>query len=133
MFLIIVIAASSTPKSNQSTGSTSSSTVATQNNDMQIGDDGYLRLPGITDTKQVICLGNTKDDANQISKALAAKDFVGILEIPGAFCVGNGSQAKLIDKDFPLRRVRITKGINDVDSDKVGLSGWLPYEWVVKN
>jgi hypothetical protein len=75
----------------------------------------------------------TKADESKITKALIAGDFSGILEIPGAFCVGNGSKVKLIEKDFPLRRVRIIQGVNQVDSDKVGLSGWLPYEWVTKN
>ncbi len=99
--------------------------------EMAVGQEGYLRLPGISDPSQVICLGSTKEEANQITKSLLAKDFLGILEIPGAFCVGNGSRALLIEKSFPLRKVRITAGVNEVDSDKVGQSGWLPLEWVV--
>jgi len=105
--------------------------VAVDINDMQVGDDGFLRIPDVSDPKQVICLGATKDEAGQITSALLIKDYIGILELPGAFCVGNGSKIKLLEKDFPYRRVRIIEGINEVDTDKFGLSGWLPLEWVV--
>jgi len=112
--------------------SPSSPATQTQPTDnMKVGQEGFLRLPGVTDSTQIICLGSTQDEAGQIGKSLLAKDVLGIVEIPGAFCVGNGTKALLIDKSFPWRKVRITKGVNKVDSDKVGLSGWLPMEWVV--
>lgn len=129
--LIVILLNVVSSKNNQKTSQTIIPVV--QNNDMQIGDDGYLRLPGITDSAQVICLGTTKDDANKIGKVLVAKDFMGLLEIPGAFCVGSGSKIRLIDIDFPYRKVKIIQGVNKVDSDKIGLAGWLPFEWVVKN
>ncbi len=100
-------------------------------NNMEVGQEGFLRLPGNNDASQVICLGETKDDYNKINKALAAKDFLGILEIPGAFCVHNGSKVLLIDKDFPACRVRVVQGVAEVDKDKVGMSGYVPYEWVM--
>jgi hypothetical protein len=131
ILLIIMIAIGISSDNNQK--ATPSNTAQPQNDNLQIGDNGYLRLPNTTDPSQVICLGTTKDDADKIGKALLAKDFMGLLEIPGAFCVGNGSQVKLIEKDFPYRKVRIIQGINKVDSDKIGLVGWLPFEWVVKN
>ncbi len=98
----------------------------------QIGETAYLRLPGISDPTQVICLGTTKEEFDQIGKALSANDFAGIMEIPGAFCLSNGTQVKVIDSDVGLRRVRIIKGIRKVDADKVLLSGWTAKEWVVR-
>ncbi len=98
---------------------------------LRAGQEGYLRLPGITDKTQVICLGRTKDDADAISKSLLAKDYLGILEIPEAFCVGNGTKILFLERSLLLSRVRILQGVNEVDQDKFGLSGWLPFEWVV--
>jgi len=97
----------------------------------KIGDNAYLRLPNITDPEQVICLGSTKEDYDQITKALLAKDYIGILEIPGAFCVSNGTKVQVIDSDVFIRKVRIMEGVRDVDKDKVFLSGWTAGEWVV--
>ncbi|KKQ26941.1 MAG: hypothetical protein US42_C0018G0015 [Candidatus Magasanikbacteria bacterium GW2011_GWC2_37_14] len=115
-------------------GSTTSTSAEVQNdNNLQVGQDSYLRLPNISDPGQKICLGTTTDDADKITKAMLANDFLGLLEIPGAFCVSNGTKVKLIEKDFPLRRVRIVEGVNKIDSDKVGLSGWVPLEFVVTN
>ena len=131
IFFIIIITNITSRNSTSSESQINSS--SSLSNDLQIGDEGYLRLPGILDPTQVICLGTTKDDANAITKATMANDYMGLLEIPGAFCVGNGSQIKFIERSFPLNKVRIVKGVNEVDSDKIGLSGWLPYEWVVKD
>ncbi len=136
--IVIGIASSSKDSARQKSaeiqnGNQPATTAATGGDweSMKVGDQGYLRIPGYDGTDQNICLGKTKDDAEAIGKALAAKDFLGLLEIPGAFCVGNGSKVQLIDKSFPYRRVRILAGVNDVDKDKVGLSGYLPAEWVV--
>ena len=104
----------------------SASPVATSNTTVDI------RLPNNTDTTQKICLGTSKDDADKISKALLAKDYLGLTEIPGAFCVSNGTPALLIEKSFPLRKVRITGTISKIDGDKFGKSGWLPMEWITK-
>lgn len=98
---------------------------------LSVGDEGYLRLPDTTNANQNICIGTTKKDADAITKVLLAKDYFGLLNIPGAFCVGNGSKIKLIEKDFPYRKVRILAGVKEVDKDKVGLSGYVPAEWVV--
>ncbi len=134
-FILYTIGCSSDKNSNQPVQQPQVNQPQVQNNvsvnDLQIGQEGYLRLPGNDDKEQVICLGKTKDDADAISKALIKKDFMGLLEIPGAFGVGNGSRVLLIERDFPLRRVRILEGVNDVDKDKVGLSGWVTRELVV--
>jgi len=99
---------------------------------MVVGDNGYIKLPNDSDAAHKICLGETIDDAKQISKALSAKDYLGLLEIPGAFCVSNGTHALLIEKSFPWRKARITGTITKIDEDKFGMSGWLPMEWVTK-
>lgn len=139
--IIIGIASSSTDSArqksaeikNQNSGQPASQATTSGGDweSMKVGDQGYLRIPGYVGADQNICLGKTTKDAEAIGKALLAKDFLGLLEIPGAFCVGNGSKVQLIDKSFPYRRVRILAGVNDVDKDKVGLSGYLPAEWVV--
>lgn len=100
-------------------------------NDVKVGQEGYLRLPGNDDQTQVICLGETKEDFNEINKSLVAKDFMGIINNSGAFCVHNGSKVLVIDKDFPARKVRVLKGTKPVDQDKVGLAGYVNYEWVL--
>jgi len=111
---------------------TSSVANSTPIDNMVVGDNGYIKLPNDPDTTQKICLGKTIDDAKQISKALSAKDYLGLLEIPGAFCVSNGTHALLIEKSFPWRKARITGTITKIDEDKFGMSGWLPMEWVTK-
>lgn len=111
---------------------TSSVANSTPTDNMIVGDSGYIKLPNDPDTTQKICLGETIDDAKQISKALSAKDYLGLLQIPGAFCVSNGTQALLIEKSFPWRKARITGTISKIDEDKFGMSGWLPMEWVTK-
>jgi len=105
---------------------------AAEDDQVQIGDDAFLRLPGISDPEQVICLGSTKEEFEQVSKALLAKDTLGLFDLPGAFCVSNGSRVKVIDSAFGVRRVRITAGVRNVDNDKIGTSGWTAKEWVVK-
>jgi hypothetical protein len=97
---------------------------------IHIGDEGYLKLGTTTDPDQVICLGSTKEEHEQISKALIAKDYIGILEIPGAFCVGNGTKIQVIDTDYMLRRVRIIETHRDVDQDKLLMSGWVTSDFV---
>lgn len=99
-----------------------------------IGKEGYLRLPGINDSSQIICLAPTKEVYGEVSKTLQARDVTGILELTdkGVFCIGNGSKVLVIDSGFSVTQVRILAGVNDVDGDKVGRSGWTAYEWVVE-
>lgn len=96
-----------------------------------IGDTAFLRLEGISDPEQVICLGSTEEEFSQVGKSLLAKDFIGLLEIPGAFCVSNGTKVQVIDSAYGVRKVRILEGVREVDSDKVYRSGWTAMEWVV--
>lgn len=97
-----------------------------------IGDNIYLRLPNITDPTQRICLGETKADADKAMKVIVSKNYVDLLGIPGAFCVGNGSKAKLLEKGSPYDRVKILQDVDKTDKTNVGLSGWVPLEFVTK-
>ncbi len=109
---------------------------STANNSLKIGDKGYLRLPNIGDPTQVIFFAVNKDSYDQLSKSLIAKDTYGILELAQkgiVFGVSNGTEIQVIDSDMFIRKVRIIKGVRPVDDDKVGLSGWVPAEWVVSN
>ena len=125
IIFIFIVGSSGSNNSNPSPTQTSPS-------GSSISESGFLRLPNNNDPEQVICLGPTKESYNQIGKALLANDMIGLLEIPGAFCVSNGSRVKLIESSFALRRVRIETGVRPVDSDKVGMSGWVAKEFVVK-
>jgi hypothetical protein len=131
LFIIIISAATNGGGSSTPTQQPISTPTGGDWQSLVVGDDSFLRIPGITDSNQNICLGKTTKDAEAVSQALLAKDYVGLLEIPGAFCVGNGSKVKLIEKDFPYRKVRILAGVKEVDKDKVGLFGYVPAEWVV--
>ena len=95
--------------------------------EMEVGEQGYLAMPG---EAKSICLGTTKKDYDQVVEALVAQDYLGLLEIPGAFCVGQGTKVQLLEKGFVVRRVRIVGTHREVDADKFGLSGWTSSEWV---
>jgi hypothetical protein len=99
----------------------------------ELGQQAYLRLPSTEDSKQVICLAPDKETHSALQTALMAKDSIGILELTnkGVFCIGNGSKVQVIDRSSGLRRVRIISGVNEVDANKVGRSGWVAMEWVV--
>lgn len=100
---------------------------------ISIGDEAYLRLPDNNDPEQVILLAINKDDYDEVLKTLMAKDYVGILDLSNqgkAFGVHNGSKVLVIDTAVGIRKVRIVKGVNPVDEDKVGLAGWVAMEWV---
>ncbi|MEI6040030.1 MAG: hypothetical protein WCP93_01625 [Candidatus Berkelbacteria bacterium] len=99
------------------------------------GDEAYLKLPNIDDTGSAILLATDKKYLDEVTKTLINKDYMGILELAEqnkAFAVHNGSKVLVIDGTMFARRVRILQGTQPVDSDKVGLSGWVPMEWVVK-
>lgn len=100
-----------------------------------IGGEGFLRLPNTDDPEQVLFLAPTPKIYNDVSGMFLAKDFslgaMRELAAKGVFGVSNGSRIRVLDTTFTLTRVRILEGIRPIDSDKVGLSGWLPYEWVV--
>lgn len=116
-----------------SLGNKNTSTTQTIPTDkISVGDNGFLRLPSNPDPEQIICLGATKEDYEQINKAFYAKDYLGLLEIPGAFCVHNGAKILVVDRTTFSRRVRIMEVAKEVDKDKVGLAGWVQMEFVAK-
>ncbi len=99
-----------------------------------IGDDGVLRSSD--DPSGIVFLATTPDALVELTKTIIAKDAVGLLQlsIEGiAFGVTNGTRIKVIDSEVGTRRVRIIQGVNPVDQDKVGRSGWVPREWVKPN
>ena len=123
LFTIIFVAGSSTNTDTETTAPADT---------IVVGDSGFIRLPGNSDPTQKICIGETKEAADEVSKSLIAKDYIGLLLIPGVFCVSNGTPALLIEKDFPYRKVRVMGALNKVDEDKIGRAGWLPLEFVSK-
>lgn len=111
----------------------SAPTTTTATNSAQIGEIAFLRLSNTSNPESIICLGSTKEGFDEVMTSLLANDFVGLLEIPGAFCVSNGTKVQVIDSGYGVRRVRIMEGVRKVDEDKVLRSGWTAMEWVSKN
>lgn len=97
----------------------------------ELGAEGYLRISGKNDSSQVVILTEKKENYELVTKAFMAKDYEGLLEIPGAFGVSNGTKIKIIDTAFGIRRVRIIEGVREIDSDKVGRTGWTAKEFVL--
>ena len=131
-WMIISISSSdSTPA-----GSSSSSTPppAPTQNTLGTGEQGVLRMG--SDPTQIVLLATTESSFDELSKTLMANDTIGVLELGSegkVFGVTNGTKVLVIDRSFGKRKVRITEGVRAVDTDKVGLSGWVPMEWVVAN
>ena len=79
-------------------------------------------------------LATDKPSFDELTKALTANDSMGVLQLAAAgkvFGVSSGSRVLVIDRDTFTRKVRILAGVKDIDTDKVGLAGWVPFEWVV--
>ncbi|HEY4507739.1 MAG TPA: hypothetical protein VJJ47_02600 [Candidatus Paceibacterota bacterium] len=92
-----------------------------------IGEAGVLEMSG---GDGGVCLAPTKDAHKELVKVFLANDYLGLLEIPGVFCVAKGTEVTVIDSAFGLRRVRVTAAFKDVDQDKVGRPGWVAMEFV---
>lgn len=102
-----------------------------QSTSIRIGDEGFLRSSD--NPNQIVFLAVTPDAFDKLIKTILAKDSVGLLELAAegnAFGVTNGAKVKVIDTAIGRREVRILEGVKPVDQDKIGLSGWVPYEWV---
>ncbi|TSC83227.1 MAG: hypothetical protein G01um101419_137 [Parcubacteria group bacterium Gr01-1014_19] len=124
MILVIVIGSiSSSPQQSVKTQSV-----------VSIGGEGVLRSSD--DPSGTVFLATTPEALNQLTKTIIAKDAVGLLQLAiegKAFGVTNGTRIKVIDSGVGTRGVRIVQGVNPVDQDKIGRSGWVPYEWVKPN
>lgn len=135
VFIVIGIIMSALDGGHGDTSTTAAATPATpaSNEARTLGQEAFLRLPGNPDEKQVICLAPTKEVYDAYFKALSAQDYQGILDLSnqGLFCVHNGSEVKVIDTSFTLTKVRVVKGADKIDADKVGEAGWSASEWVV--
>lgn len=99
---------------------------------LNVGQRGVLHMTD--DSGQIIFIATTESAFEELSKALVAKDTMGVLELAGqgkVFGVTNGSKVLIVDRSFVKRKVRILEGVRPIDADKVGLVGWVPVEWVV--
>jgi hypothetical protein len=99
---------------------------------LHLGDEGFLKVGN--DPNQVIYLATDDKAFDELTKVLLSKDEYGLLELAmqgKVFGVTNGTKVKVIDRAFARRKVRIIQGAKPIDADKVGLSGWVPIEWVV--
>lgn len=104
--------------------------------DVRVGDEAYLRLSSTTDPEQIILLAiNSENAFDQLIKALLANDTQGIIELVEqgkVFGVSNGTRVFVIDSGIGKRKVRILQGLRPVDQDKIGRTGWVVKEQVVK-
>jgi|GEM_PF-2268835 len=99
---------------------------------LSIGDEGFLKVGD--DPNNIVFIATDLDAFDELMKIIRAKDAYGLLELGmqgKAFGVTNGTKVKIIDTAMGKRRVRIIQGVKPIDEDKVGLSGWIPKEWVV--
>jgi hypothetical protein len=96
------------------------------------GQMAYLRLPDNTDPAQAICLAPNIAVYTEYTNALLKKNYEAIVGLAdkGLFCVHNGSQVSVTESNSVYTKVRVVKGVADVDKDKVGESGWSVTEWV---
>lgn len=129
-WMIISVSSNSSTPHNYS----SSSAQAPTHKTLGTGEQGVLRMG--SDPTQIVLLATTETAFDTLTKTLMANDTTGILELSsqGAiFGVTNGSKVLVIDRSYGKRKVRIIEGVRPIDTDKVGLSGWVPMEWVVAN
>jgi hypothetical protein len=98
------------------------------------GETAYLRLADDSDPGHTICLAPTPGVYDKYVTALIAKDSVGAMMLTnqGLFCVGNGTQVKVLEISALLTRVRVVSGVNAADEDNIGMSGWTAKERVVQ-
>ena len=78
-------------------------------------------------SRSPVPLSSTKDGYDEMAKAGRAHDTVGIRQMVIAgrvFAVPVGTQARVIDTSFTMRRVRI------LDGEHKDAAGWLPFEYV---
>jgi hypothetical protein len=75
----------------------------------------------------LVTLSSTKDGYDEMAQAGRAHDTVGIRQLVlmgRVFVVPVGTQARVIDTSFAMRRVRI------LDGKHKDAAGWLPFEYV---
>lgn len=98
------------------------------------GAEGVVRSS--SDSSGIVFIATTPEAFDEMTKALIAQDAYGMLQLAAegkVFGVTNGTRVKVIDIGFTKKRVRILQGVTPVDQDKVGLAGWVPYEWAKPN
>ncbi len=108
-------------------GSSSPSSTSTPapSTSVAIGENGYLR-----NSANPIMVPISKSIFDETMKLSVAGDTAGLARMVVAgeiLMVDNGTQVKVIDKNFASTEVRIMSGKN------YGESGWVPMEFVSKN
>ena len=127
IFIFVLIgffAAKSEPSTSTPSENTQSSSF------LSIGDDGILNNNETeTDCSGVSVLGTTKDNYSEFTKAIVVDDRLGYSQMLGngqLFIVDNCTKIKKIDGSFTMSEVRILEG------EYLGTSGWIAFEFVVK-
>lgn len=97
---------------------------------LAVGQSGFLRSGSV----ETLFVAVDQESFKELVKAARAKDTIGILELADQrriFGVTVGTSVLILDKNFSQYRIRVLKGVQEVDTDKVGRAGWVPREWVV--
>ncbi len=117
--VIALVIFSSFGESNTSNTSTNLSNIPSS------GEEGYLRI----ENSEIVTLARTKEDYDELNKAMYAKDTYGIARMVmenKAFDVPVGTKVLVIDQKFGGRKVRILEGKYAMED------GWVVMEFVSK-
>ncbi|MFZ2189364.1 MAG: hypothetical protein WA057_02300 [Candidatus Magasanikiibacteriota bacterium] len=90
-----------------------------------VGQEGFLRT---SDTGADVLLATSEKSFDDLINASVAKDTIGMAQIVlngNAFYIPYNTKVLVIESSFAKRKVRILEG------EKVGETGWIPYEFVV--
>ncbi len=97
---------------------------------LSVGQSGFLRAGNA----ETVFVAVDQESFKELVNAARAKDTIGILELASQrriFGVTAGTSVLILDQNFSQYRIRVLKGVQGVDTDKVGRAGWVPREWVV--
>lgn len=92
---------------------------------LNIGSGVYIKVGLPT-----VYVGTTKEAHEKITKAVLAKDAVGVAQFlrnGDVIQLAEGTKVLVIDFALGLREVRVLEG------DNFGKSAWLPKEWISKS
>lgn len=122
VFIVILFVIGS---SGNSKPSTTTASTPPPSSSAAIGDTAYLR-----NSHSPIMVPVDKTAFNRTMQLSVAGDTTGLARMVVAgdiLTVDNGTQVKVISKDYTSTEVRIMSG------DHIGESGWVPMEFVSKN
>ena len=95
---------------------------------LSVGQSGFLRSGSV----ETLFVAVDQESFKELVKAARAGDTIGILELAAQrriFGVTAGTSVLILEQNFSQYRIRVLKGVQEVDTDKLGRTGWIPREW----